>query len=163
MRKFLGCLYTQRSRSKGSPSQCVAMLFAWVVCRLSTFSLVNQIQWYLYTIWKRIQVVTFLASRPKSNYGNSFVPFRQSESWEKNCSSLRTTTSQLTAIGQVTKVHDENQPSFPLFASYHGELLLSIFLATGISWTSFLHLATTFYKSHIFLPPDFFFLLAVDC
>jgi hypothetical protein len=96
----------------------------------------------------------FLTSRPKSNYGNSFLLRRQSESWARNFSSP--SDSRVTAIDRHWK-SDENDttrinPVFhclpPIMVSYDYPLF---FLATGISWTSFLHLPTTFsfyQKSH---------------
>jgi hypothetical protein len=66
--------------------------------------------------------------RPKFNYGNSLVPFRQTRSWEeKNFFLGRRRRRQLTVIEEKWITRQENQPSFPLFAFYHGELLLSIF------------------------------------
>lgn len=100
----------------------------------------------------------FLTSRPKSNYGNSFLLRRQSESWARNFSSP--SDSRVTAIDRHWK-SDENDttrinPVFhclpPIMVSYDYPLF---FLATGISWTSFF-LNTyprlfLFIKRHIFL------------
>ncbi len=58
------------------------------------------------------------------------------------------------------KRHDENQPSFPLFASYHGELLLSIFSSDWHFLNEFFYTYHDFFffqKSHFSFPFFLFF------